>query len=293
MDNDGSKKKILIVDDNKDILNNLEILLEFNDFKVISAINGKEALRLLEQQENIPDVIISDIVMPEMNGYDFFKAVSKLPSTYKIPFIFLAAKSAPEDIRLAKMLGADDYIVKPFNHDDLLAIISGKIARNKRIERLNMELDDRTRILAEQRPPKTGTSSLWLVHAEWNDKIGPVPVDHYPRDEAVESNKLTFQLFNMASAIYGDNIVAGTESVLLTLANMNKQALVMFDAYPDASKRARHNLYMLGAIAPKISYMESLTIKNELETISLKIKAGKKYDMRALHERLIAELSWS
>nr|MDO8116796.1 response regulator [Candidatus Sigynarchaeota archaeon] len=127
-----SKYTVLIVDDNKDILYNLRTALGLNHFNVISANNGKEALEILRKLKAVPDVIISDIMMPEMDGYELLKAISKEPGLNQVPFIFLSAKTTVEDIRLGKILGVDDYITKPFHQEDLIAIVKGKIARKKK-----------------------------------------------------------------------------------------------------------------------------------------------------------------
>jgi len=112
---------LLIVDDNEDILFNLKIMLEKMEYEVVTARSGEEALNLLSSNDIIPEVIISDIMMPNMNGYEFFSAVSAHPSLNRVPFLFLTAKSTPEDIRLGKLLGVNDYITKPFNEEDLIA----------------------------------------------------------------------------------------------------------------------------------------------------------------------------
>ena len=73
------KPLILVVEDNDDILLNIKLTLEFNNFDVITANNGKEGLKVLNDQKKVPEIIISDIMMPEMDGYDFFKSVSDNP----------------------------------------------------------------------------------------------------------------------------------------------------------------------------------------------------------------------
>ena len=105
--------------------------LEFNNYSVLTATNGKDALNILSESQRLPDLIISDIMMPEIDGYELFKTISTHPLWATIPFIFLSARASPEDVRLGKILGADDYLTKPFNEDDLLAVISGKLTRIK------------------------------------------------------------------------------------------------------------------------------------------------------------------
>ncbi|KKM63006.1 hypothetical protein LCGC14_1515940 [marine sediment metagenome] len=117
---------ILIVDDNIDILANLQLMLEINDYKVYSAKNGKQAIEVLKKLDQLPNLIISDIIMPEMNGYEFFNTISKNPQWSNIPFIFLTVCSSLED-QLIDKISDEDIIVKPYNDDELLQIISKKL----------------------------------------------------------------------------------------------------------------------------------------------------------------------
>ncbi|MCK4848744.1 MAG: response regulator, partial [Candidatus Heimdallarchaeota archaeon] len=106
---------ILVVEDNPDVLFNIQVALEANEYEVETASNGKKAIKKLSEMGKNPDLIISDIMMPEMDGYDFFNIVSQNSVWSRIPFVFLSAKSKPEDVRFGKILGADDYITKPFD----------------------------------------------------------------------------------------------------------------------------------------------------------------------------------
>ena len=132
---------ILIVEDNADLLYNLNLILESNNYRTLLAKNGKEAIQILNNLDEIPDIILSDILMPKMDGYEFFKEISTNTRWYRIPFIFLTAKTSPKDIRFGKLLGVDDYITKPFTEKDLLAVITGKVARNRRITVVNERIE--------------------------------------------------------------------------------------------------------------------------------------------------------
>ena len=111
----------------------VKLLLESNDYRVETAKTGEDALKILSDLKTPPDIIISDIMMPKMNGYNFFETVSDNLKWNRIPFIFISALSTPEDIRIGKMLGVDDYLTKPFKEEDLLATISGKVNRKYKI----------------------------------------------------------------------------------------------------------------------------------------------------------------
>ncbi|MBN2153991.1 MAG: response regulator [Candidatus Lokiarchaeota archaeon] len=288
----GSQGRVLIVDDNPDILLNLRMFLEFNDFSVVSANDGKEAIEILENAKEVPDVIISDIMMPEMNGYELLKAVSTMPVLNQIPFVFLSAKSAIEDIRLGKILGADDYLTKPFNQDDLIAVIKGKIARKRRFTQFSNAIGVLTPGECNEQPTPT-TENTFLIYVVWDDKIGPAARDHHPRPEPMPFNveEIGYQLFNASSAIYGDKFAAKAEGILLSLVNIHRQAYILFDSYPDITKRAGVVLYMLAVIAPCISYLASLNIKRVLEDLTASIKSKRPFKLGEFQERAYAAIS--
>lgn len=119
--------KILLVEDNPDILFNIKMMLEFNDFSVIEAKNGKEALKILENIDYTPDLVLSDIMMPEMDGWVFYKTLKRDSKYAKVPFIFISARSDPNEVKRGLEIGAEDYIIKPFTEDKLIKKIQEKI----------------------------------------------------------------------------------------------------------------------------------------------------------------------
>jgi DNA-binding response OmpR family regulator len=118
---------ILIVDDDFDILQAAKMMLESKGYQVVAAGSGFQALEVLAQQP--VNLIIADIAMPNMNGYQLFKEVSQHRDWNSIPFIFLSARGLDSDIRYGKELGVDDYLVKPVQSQDLLATVRGKLRR--------------------------------------------------------------------------------------------------------------------------------------------------------------------
>jgi DNA-binding NarL/FixJ family response regulator len=121
------KPTILIVEDDPSMRKSIEDMLEHHGFDVLSAGEGFSALELMRRQ--VPDLILADIVMPEMNGYQFYQRVRSKPKWLWIPFIFLTARDSPEDIRFGRELGVDGYINKPFEPEDLISIVLGKLER--------------------------------------------------------------------------------------------------------------------------------------------------------------------
>jgi len=123
----NQKANIIIVEDDLMLRRGIEDLLRAQGFNVRGAENGFKALELMREQS--PDLILSDIIMPAMNGYQFYHRVRSQEAWLWIPFIFLTAKDNVGDVRYGRELGADDYIKKPFEAEDLLAAVRGKLER--------------------------------------------------------------------------------------------------------------------------------------------------------------------
>jgi CheY-like chemotaxis protein len=120
-------KRILLVEDNITLLENIAFELQIRDYDVVQAESGKSALDMLGLATHLPDVIISDIAMPDLNGYDLLEKLRKDPTLADIPVIFLTAFDSPNAVMLAEELGVDDYLVKPIKPEDLIAAIEKKI----------------------------------------------------------------------------------------------------------------------------------------------------------------------
>jgi two-component system sensor histidine kinase/response regulator len=123
---------ILVVEDDSALLDGLKDILELSGYHVLTARNGVEGLAVL--QARLPDLIVSDINMPRMDGYQFYAQVRTRPDWVTIPFIFLTAKSEKTDVRLGKSLGADDYVTKPFEEADLLVTVQAKLNRSAQLD---------------------------------------------------------------------------------------------------------------------------------------------------------------
>jgi signal transduction histidine kinase len=125
-----SKIKLLVVEDEPNLLLGIRDILELDQYQVFTARDGRQALQTLQMfNGDPPDLIVSDIMMPHMNGIEFLKEVRKNPAWVTIPFIFLTAKGEKHDIHEAKKLGVDDYVIKPFDAEDLLIAVSSRLQR--------------------------------------------------------------------------------------------------------------------------------------------------------------------
>lgn len=114
-------KTILLIEDNNDILENLTEYLELEGYRIIVVVNGIRGVDMAK--EHLPDLILCDVLMPEMDGYEVLHVLLETAQTHQIPFIFSTSMSEQVDRTEALGLGADDYIVKPFELDALLKMI--------------------------------------------------------------------------------------------------------------------------------------------------------------------------
>jgi two-component system sensor histidine kinase/response regulator len=134
---------ILVVDDDPSILGNMIDLLQISGYRVVAAANGAKGLQTM--QHHTPDLIIADIMMPEMDGYAFYQAVRENPAWTAIPFIFLTAKGGQKDVQQGYRLGADHYLIKPFEPEDLLTAIESRLRRTAEIQTATREEMEHTK----------------------------------------------------------------------------------------------------------------------------------------------------
>jgi CRP/FNR family transcriptional regulator, polysaccharide utilization system transcription regulator len=156
-------KTILLIEDNTDVRENTAEILELANFRVLQAENGKHGVELAQEQK--PDLIICDIMMPVLDGYGVIHMLNKNQETASIPFIFLTAKTERSDFRKGMEMGADDYITKPFDDIELLRAVESRLKRSemlkaefsKNVEGLNKffdqvkEIDELKKLSAERR----------------------------------------------------------------------------------------------------------------------------------------------
>jgi len=121
-------KTILLIEDNPDMRENTTEILELAHYNVVTAENGKKGIKLAQEQQ--PDLIICDIMMPELDGYGVLHLLSKESETASIPFIFLTAKAEKTDYRKGMTLGADDYLTKPYDDVELLSAVETRLRKN-------------------------------------------------------------------------------------------------------------------------------------------------------------------
>ena len=187
-------ERILVVEDDTALLAGVRDILEFAGYAVNVAVNGAEALTVLEHVT--PQLILSDIGMPKMDGYQLFRAVRHNPDWVSIPFVFLTAQSEKADIRRGKELGVDDYITKPFDEADLLVTVRAKLARRAQLDAAreqqfsNLKHDILTVLNHEFRTPLTYISTYANLARESGPDIGVEELKDYLRGIQAGSDRL-------------------------------------------------------------------------------------------------------
>lgn len=155
-------KKILIVDDDTALRTALIRYLQKRGYMVQDAASGLEGLTLFEQDP--PDLIVSDVIMPEMDGFEFCRRLRSLRTGQLVPFIFLSSKGEVEDRVQGHSIGADDYLIKPFEPRELMAKIESQLERSRRMHSEMVRLMQQSGAPSE--PPAPAPSPLPLTPAE-------------------------------------------------------------------------------------------------------------------------------
>jgi CheY-like chemotaxis protein/two-component sensor histidine kinase len=204
--------KILVVEDDASIRSSLVDLLDAEDYDVRGADDGAEGVQ--QARDFLPDLIICDIMMPEIDGYGVLDQLRLDPATATIPFIFLTAKADRADLRRGMGLGADDYLTKPFTRDEILTAIEARLTRRAAVvEQYQKKLDDLRNSITlalphELRTPLSGIKTGASVIAESADMLRPEDVKHladivYQSAERLEHlivNYLTYAELEVAQA---------------------------------------------------------------------------------------------
>lgn len=157
-------ERILVVDDDNILCMALTRYLEKRGYGVQSATSGTDALSLFEQDP--PDLVVSDVMMPEMDGFEFCRRLRASRAGQLVPFIFLSSKGEVEDRIHGHSIGADDYLAKPFEPRELLAKIEAQLERSRRIHREIVRLMQTAVYSAESQPAANAPVPLPLTPAE-------------------------------------------------------------------------------------------------------------------------------
>lgn len=166
-------KRILVIDDDSKLRRQYVELLRLEGYDVLEACNGREGVD--HARRELPDLVLCDVTMPEMNGHRVLETLRGEPKTAHLPFVFLTGWSERDDVRTGMNLGADDYLVKPVEPDDLAAAIRARLRR--------AEASSPRRPAAEPTPalleplgltPREAEVLFWVARGKTNDEIGTV-----------------------------------------------------------------------------------------------------------------------
>ena len=237
-------RKILLIEDDVVLRENTSELLELSNYEVLNAPNGKIGVKVAK--ETLPDIIVCDIMMPELDGYGVLEALTKNESTQHIPFIFLSAKTERKDVRRGMDLGADDYITKPFTEDELISAIESRLAKAS-------ILKDRREKKEEQKEDKEDLRSL-------ND------LKNY-----FEDNGETFR-YPKETSIYKEgknsNYIYLITSGLIKCHKLDEQGKQLTTAL-----YKEDDLFGYTSFSQNLAYQESATTIQETELVGLSKKA--------------------
>jgi DNA-binding NarL/FixJ family response regulator len=168
-------KKILVIEDQAAMRRNLVTILEMEGFQTLTAENGRSGLELARKEK--PDLILCDVMMPELDGYGVIAALRANPDTAATPFIFLTAKGEKPDVRAGMNLGADDYLTKPVAKADLLAAIQSRLERatQQSIPEFKPNFDSHKPLQEVLGlTPRVAETLLWLSQGKTNSEIGMI-----------------------------------------------------------------------------------------------------------------------
>jgi CheY-like chemotaxis protein len=151
-------KRILVIEDNEDVRENIVEILELDGYDVLNAPHGKAGVEMA--LEHLPDIILCDIMMPELDGFGVLKILNRNAKTHHIPFIFLTAKAEKADFRKGMGLGADDYITKPFNDTDLLEAVEMRLKKSENSKPAGGNREDQVRTFISKARAEEGLKEL-------------------------------------------------------------------------------------------------------------------------------------
>ena len=167
-------KKILIIEDEPEMRRNIAALLRYHDYQPIVAENGRVGIETARREQ--PDLILCDVMMPEVDGYGVLRALQTDAGLARIPFIFLTAKGEKADLRSGMNLGADDYLTKPVPNADLVAAVGMRLRRSEQQLRREFKPDFSSPepLLLLGLTPRAAEALLWLAQGKTNSDIATI-----------------------------------------------------------------------------------------------------------------------
>jgi putative two-component system response regulator len=236
---------ILVVEDNDVMRTGLQIILEADHYKVLTAAHGLQALEVMHN--NYPDLILSDIAMPEMDGFAFFTEVRSHPEWVGIPFIFLTARGERDDIFLGKQVGVEDYLVKPVLRQELLATVRSRLARSQEVYLAQLEQSYQAAL-------------VMLANAiEQRDHYSPSHVERvvaYAKiiNEHLESQRVQVNALNFGSMLHDIGKILIQDEILQNPEPLTEPDLKEVQRHAEIGARLIENIPYLEPVIPVIRH---------------------------------------
>jgi DNA-binding NarL/FixJ family response regulator len=167
-------KKILVIEDEPEMRRNIVMLLRYRNYQPLEAENGRRGLELVRRET--PDLILCDVMMPELDGYEVLRALRADEKLALIPFVFLTAKGEKDDLRSGMNLGADDYLTKPVGNNDLIQAIEARLQRSAQQARREFKPDFSSAepLVGLGLTPRAAETLLWLAQGKTNGDIATI-----------------------------------------------------------------------------------------------------------------------
>src|SRR6516225_403057 len=167
-------KKILVIEDDSEMRRNIVLVLQLEQYQPIAAENGRVGVEIARREK--PDLILCDVMMPELDGYGVLRALQEDEGLATIPFIFLTAKGEKDDLRSGMNLGADDYLTKPVPKAELLGAIEARLRRSQQQARREFKPDfsSYTPLLNLGLTPRAAEALLWVAQGKTNADIATI-----------------------------------------------------------------------------------------------------------------------
>ena len=167
-------KKILVIEDEPEMRRNITALLRYHDYASIAAENGRAGVEAARREK--PDLILCDVMMPELDGYGVLQALQADSSLARTPFIFLTAKGEKDDLRSGMNLGADDYLTKPVANAELVQAIETRLRRSDQQAKREFKPDFSSfePLLALGLTPRAAEALLWVAQGKSNSDIATI-----------------------------------------------------------------------------------------------------------------------
>jgi DNA-binding NarL/FixJ family response regulator len=164
--------RILIIEDDPQLRANVVDILEMEGYQVLAAAHGREGVEVARRE--MPELVLCDIMMPEMDGHAVLQTLRADDSTARIPFVFLTARGEHAHVRTGMNLGADDYLIKPVRLDDLLAAIEARLERSRQYGGFKADFNTAKPLEALGLTPREAEILLWVAQGKTNAETGMI-----------------------------------------------------------------------------------------------------------------------